>query len=132
MSATLTDDEAAVLMIANEGESMISIGRWEKPIDSLVARGLMIRHNKANAFITDAGRVAIKEREQEDDRALLEMSRQAGNTSHEARSSCDHAAQAVVRAVRATQLMRPGGPIETTLSDVLVEVRMKALELLRA
>lgn len=56
----LTDDEFAVLEIASAGNSMIAIGRWQKPIEHLVELGLMRSVNKANNYITDAGKVALE------------------------------------------------------------------------
>ena len=44
----LTDDEFALLEIASHGESMIPIGRWEGPLRSLAARGLMFAADTAN------------------------------------------------------------------------------------
>lgn len=67
---SLTQDEYAVLMIAEKGESIAAIGRWEKPIQSLVARGLMRANDKFNNVITDAGRVAV---EKEDDSVIGEV-----------------------------------------------------------
>lgn len=67
---SLTQDEYAVLMIAEKGESIAAIGRWEKPIQSLVARGLMRANDKFNNVITDAGRVAV---EKEDDEAIRDV-----------------------------------------------------------
>lgn len=57
----LTDDEFAVLAIASEGQSMLSIGRWEKSIEHLVQLGLMEQANKHNNFITPKGREALEE-----------------------------------------------------------------------
>jgi hypothetical protein len=54
----LTQDELTVLMIAAEGQSMMPIGRWEAPVESLVKRGLLRRADKFNNYITPAGRKA--------------------------------------------------------------------------
>ena len=56
----LTDDEYSVLLIAAEGESLAAIGRWEKPIDDLVEKGLLRRGDKFNNTITPEGRKAVE------------------------------------------------------------------------
>lgn len=72
MSETeLTQDEYMVLMIAASGEYMMPIGRWEKPVEDLVARGLLHRYDKFNNTITEAGKQAVKAREDADVRALI-------------------------------------------------------------
>src|SRR5258705_7494954 len=63
----LTDDEVTVLMIAAEGQSMIPLGRWEKPVHSLTAKAYLRKADDVNFYITDAGRQAIKARDKEDD-----------------------------------------------------------------
>jgi FkbM family methyltransferase len=66
----MTDDELTVLMIAAQGESMIPIGRWKQPIESLTARGLMRCFDTANYGITALGQQAVKQEEKERDGAL--------------------------------------------------------------
>ena len=56
----MTNDEMTVLMIAAEGEPMLPIGRWEKPIRDLETRGLMRNHDGISYFITDKGIYALK------------------------------------------------------------------------
>lgn len=75
MSATLTQDEFTLLLIAAEGESMMPIGRWKEPLLALTERGLMHKNDEANYEITAEGRKACDERNADDDkslRALLE------------------------------------------------------------
>jgi hypothetical protein len=55
----LTQDELTVLMIADQGESMVPIGRWAAPIQSLLAKGYMHANDKFNNVITEAGRQAV-------------------------------------------------------------------------
>lgn len=57
----LTDDERTVLMIADKGELMIPIGRWEQPVEHLVKLGYLQCHDKFNNTITEAGRVALND-----------------------------------------------------------------------
>jgi len=53
----LTDDELTILMIADKGEPMLAIGRWEQPVKSLVAKGYL--HDTGTSHhITSAGRKA--------------------------------------------------------------------------
>jgi len=67
---TLSNDELTVLMIAAQGESMMPIGRWEKPVESLVAQGLLKRHDKFNNVITPEGERALAK--DDDARQLIE------------------------------------------------------------
>lgn len=39
---------------------MMPIGRWERPVDRLVARGLLERADRWNNFINAAGRAALE------------------------------------------------------------------------
>ena len=66
---SMTDDELTVLMIASQGESMIPIGRWEKPIRDLTAQGFMRCNDSANYVITEKGCAAVRQEEtaREDD-----------------------------------------------------------------
>jgi FkbM family methyltransferase len=66
----MTDDELAVLMIASEGMAMAPIGRWQAPVESLTARGLMYKHSEHNYCITIEGREACKRETQERDQAF--------------------------------------------------------------
>lgn len=103
----LTDDERTVLMIAAEGQSMIAIGRWEKPIDSCVRRGLMERADKFNNFITQQGRDALgvaDEKENEVYRAIIEKSISLRNAHEQVRASVEQAATHLMFAAKASAL----------------------------
>ena len=67
----LSQDELTVLLIAAEGESMMPIGRWEAPTQSLVAKGYLHANDKFNNVITEAGRKACKQAEDDSMRALV-------------------------------------------------------------
>lgn len=67
----LSEDERAVLMIASAGQSMIPIGRWERPVLSLAAKGYLRKLDDVNFEITDAGRAASLSAEREVDARLL-------------------------------------------------------------
>lgn len=69
----ITDDEFTVLMIAERGETMIPIGRWEQPVKDLAARGLLRMLNDVNYVITDSGRKAVAERDRQDDQVFARM-----------------------------------------------------------
>ncbi len=64
----LSQDELTVLMIAVHGESMMAIGRWQKPIESLLQKGYMQSRggDNFNCIITDAGRAACEARDKQD------------------------------------------------------------------
>lgn len=64
MSVELTDDERTVLLIADGGESMMPLGRWEQPVEHLVELGYLERHDKFNNVITEKGRLAINAAEE--------------------------------------------------------------------
>ncbi len=81
MSSDLTDDEFTLLMLAERGESLMPIGRWEKSVDSLVARGLLHRHDKFNNVITEKGKEAVRLRDAQDDHALLTVMNKAAIAS---------------------------------------------------
>lgn len=103
----ITDDEFTVLMIAAEGESMMPIGRWEKPVISLVAKGLMKSNDKFNNVITDAGREAIKQRDKDDDkvyRDILVKSGQIADARNHAAGAVEEAARHLVSAVKASSM----------------------------
>jgi hypothetical protein len=68
----LTQDELTVLMIAAEGQSMMPIGRWEAPVESLVKQGLLRRADKFNNFITEAGRKAVEDGDNANIEAIIE------------------------------------------------------------
>ncbi len=58
----LTEDERTVLELGTQTH-MIPIGRWEKPIKALIARGLMEAINPVNVVTTDAGKQALENSE---------------------------------------------------------------------
>jgi len=74
--ADLTQDEVTVLMIAAEGESMMPIGRWEAPVESLIKKGYLHRADKFNNYITDAGRHAVQLQEDANIESLVEATNQ--------------------------------------------------------
>ena len=56
----LTQDELTVLLIASQGESMMPIGRWQAPVESLLKRGYLHANDRFNNVITPEGRAAAE------------------------------------------------------------------------
>ena len=98
MSEMLTDDEFAILLIAAEGRSMLPIGRWQKPVEDLVARGLMIRHDPSNNTISPAGREALEQRERDDVDAIRAVGQKLARTQAAPEAVSNFAADAIVKA----------------------------------
>lgn len=63
----LTNHEFAVLLLADDGESLIPIGIWEKPIKTLEALGLLKKNDGANYVITAEGHAARIARDENDE-----------------------------------------------------------------
>ena len=63
----LTNHEFAVLLLADDGESLIPIGIWEKPIKTLEALGLLKKNDGANHVITAEGHAARIARDDNDE-----------------------------------------------------------------
>lgn len=85
----LSDDEVTVLLIAAKGESMMPIGRWEAPVNSLVAKGLLRRHDKFNNVITDAGMKAAEKDEDDVARQMIEANNVVAAGKQQARASAE-------------------------------------------
>jgi hypothetical protein len=108
----LSDDEFAVLLIADRGESMMPIGRWEAPVRSLLERGLL-RGNPTpgdsagvyNSTITQAGRNAVQARSDADEAALRRIAQEYNSSEAEARTrTVEIAAQEVVKLLKDRQV----------------------------
>ena len=130
----ITDDEFAVLMIAAQGEYMLAIGRWEKSIIALTAKGMMQKqflNGGAQYTITDAGRQAITERDREDDKqlgALIEAGSRLGAAQKTAREHVEAAAQSIAAAARAGSA--PGDTPQTAARKWMPAILERALDLL--
>ena len=68
--SSLSRDEETVLLIAAKGERMMPIGRWEAPVKTLTAKGLLATQpnpgdptGNFNCVITGAGREAADQLE---------------------------------------------------------------------
>jgi hypothetical protein len=99
----LSDDELTVLMIANAGESMMAIGRWKQPTESLIAKGYLQSRggDNFNCIITEAGRAACKEAE-DDYKPLVEIGSKIGATQKAIRDFAEQAAQLLAKAAQAS------------------------------
>lgn len=129
----LTDDEYAVLMIADQGQHMLAIGRWEKPVKHLVTGGYMRKVDDVNYLITDAGRQAMQARGKEDDTALLTVFNQGialRNGREQATQSVEQAAIHLSHAIKATIAITGDAP-EFAAKKWLGEIEKRALELLK-
>ncbi len=129
---TLTEDELTVLMIAAEGESMIAVGRWQKPIESLLQKGYMASRggDNFNCVITDTGRTAAREAEDAPFRELIETGSKIGATQKGIRDFAEQAAQLLAKAARASHSAVGDAPeyAAKKWSEIILR---RALEVLR-
>lgn len=130
MSTEVTDDEYTVLMIMDQGESLAAIGRWEKPLDALVERGLARRLDKFNNIITTEGKKALGAREKGDEAALKQLIPQINSAQTQARSHVEAAAQHLARAAQVSAPVTGDDP-NTALLSWNIECLKRARELLR-
>ena len=128
--AELTDDEFVVLQIMAQGQAVAAIGRWEKPLDALVDRGLARRLDKFNNIITTEGTKACAAREAGDDAALRGLIPQVATAQTAARGHVEAAAEHLARAAQASAPVTGDG-VETALVTWNIEVLKRARELLR-
>jgi hypothetical protein len=103
-AAVLSPDERTVLEIADRGESMMPIGRWQSPVESLVAKGFLRRVDKFNNYITEAGREALGvEQDEADDQLLRALVKRGHATVTYQRAGEDIAKGLVALAKEASQ-----------------------------
>jgi len=101
-------DDMTVLLIANEGERLIPIGRWENPVTRLVASKHLAPTPSPgdptgmfNCVITALGREAVKAYEGEEDKALGNMithSSEVGTAQVECRRCIEEAVKLIAKA----------------------------------
>jgi len=82
----LTNHEFAVLLLADDGDSLIPIGIWEKPIKTLATLGLLKKQDGANYVITPEGHAARIARD-ENDEAAMQRILSGSKTPDEARTT---------------------------------------------
>lgn len=102
----LTQDESTLLQLAATGESMMPIGRWEKPIESLVKKGFLHQHDKFNNVITAAGRQAIERDEEKTWENLAQAVMKTSSAQAEIQTYVRTAVDQLVRAVQLTQQLK--------------------------
>jgi hypothetical protein len=93
---SLTNDEMSVLMIADRDEYMLAVGRWELPVKSLTNKGLLkceMLNGGPQYSITDAGRAAMKQGDDDNIRAMLQAASSVGTAQKEVRVGAETAAQ---------------------------------------
>jgi len=103
---SITDDERTVLMIADRGEYMLAIGRWELPIKSLAKRGLLasqILNGGPQYTITEAGRTELNAAEHEEDQQLREIINRSSATLASIRGKAEQSAQLLAQAAKESE-----------------------------
>ena len=128
----ISDDEFTCLMLADAGESMIPIGRWEQPVKSLAAKGLLHANDSVNYVITPSGRVALADRHRADDKAytqVLEIGHKIANARTQAQQSIEQAAQHLSFAAKASAIATGDTP-EQAARNWHEHVLRRCLELL--
>lgn len=127
----LTDDEYTVLMLADQGNFMAPIGRWEKPIRDLHARGLLDKRDDVNYVANVAGRAALAVHEKGIDdglRNVIENSNKAANARTTAQQSVEQAALHLSFAAKASSLVTGDTPA-VAVKLWVASVEKRALEL---
>ena len=126
----ITPDERTVLEIAARGESMMPIGRWEKPVESLVAKGLLRRVDKFNNYITPEGYKALgEEREEADDKLFRALTR-----VHKGRVTYERTGEEVAKGLAAMAkeaVKATGDDLQVALKQCAKAVEDRASEILR-
>jgi hypothetical protein len=131
--SNLTDDERAVLMIAADNQSMIPIGRWQKPIENLSFLGLLRKLDAVNYIITDNGRKMLADRQHEEDAEFQHAFAQITddrNAREQSMMSLNQAAQHLVYAAKAAAKISGTQP-EKEVWTIGQSVVARALELLK-
>lgn len=126
----LSQDELTVLMIADKGESMMAIGRWEAPVNSLVARGYLKQHDKFNNSITDAGRQAVNQDEDDDIRAMITVNNAIANGRQKTREAAEAIAVQLVDLAEASSRIT-GDSKRDALEKWSRQILTRALEIMR-
>ncbi len=130
-NAGLTQDDCTVLLIADQGESLAPIGRWEQPIRKLHALGLLKQNDAVNFVITANGRTALRQEEAKNDQALAGLFQTASAVQSNIQDFAEQAAQLLASAGQASA--RVTGDAPSVAVDKWAEVlRKRAKELLDA
>jgi hypothetical protein len=100
---SLTNDDMSVLMIAARGEYMLAIGRWEGSVKSLAKRGLLkceMLNGGPQYTITDAGRQAMQQGDDENIRAMIGASASVGAAQKTVRDAAEVVAQSLAEVAK--------------------------------
>lgn len=76
---------------------MIPIGRWEKPIKEMIARGLMLANDSVNVVTTVAGKLALEAAENKVFGELVDKAREVETPHNEIRKDVESAAHLLAR-----------------------------------
>jgi hypothetical protein len=125
----LTVDEQTVLTLAQQGESIMAIGRWEGPCDHLVELGLLDRHDKFNHSITPAGSAAIGETEERVDDAACRAMINVHNFRVAYRRRADEIAQQLVQLAKDAATVTGDDP-KTAVANIISAIRDRLEDLL--
>jgi hypothetical protein len=71
LGLSLTETENVVLSVMATGEDMLAIGSWEAPVQSLLAKGFVVRVHSGYYRITPAGEAAFNEAEDAELRGMI-------------------------------------------------------------
>ncbi len=129
----LTEQELGVLQIHAQGGNVAAVGHWEKPVDHMVALGLLKRHDKHNHSLTPAGEAALEADEREKDAALgrmIEAGSVMGATQKRIREFAEQAAQLLAQAAQASNKVVGDDPDVAVRKWANIIVN-RALEILR-
>lgn len=125
----LTNDERTVLMIADQGESMMPLGRWEQPVEHLVELGYLERHDKFNNTITLAGKKALGEANEAVDNDAAKALIGRHNAQVEFRQQAEALARQLAMLAKSAVAATGDSPL-TALNRCVAVVRDRAAELL--
>lgn len=120
-------------MLAAEGNSMIPIGIWEKPILNLTLLGLLKKHDSFNYGITDAGRKILADAQSEEDddfKAAFARLTDDRNAQTQSIQSGNQAAQHLVYAAKAAAKLSGNTP-EQEVWTIGQGIITRAMELLK-
>lgn len=126
----LSDDEYVVLAIAAEGQSMMQVGRWQRPTEHLVELGYLVANDKFNCFITPAGRQAAAEHEKKTDDASLRIGVDIHNIRVTAKRVLEEASLKLAEAAQLGQRVA-GGDIGSHVEQAAQEIIRRAKEIVR-
>jgi len=118
------------LAISAQGENMLAIGRWEKPIDRLVELGLLKRFDKFNHEITPEGKKEAAAQIDSVDDAYAKAAIDVKNAQTQYHGSMEQAAKHLADAAKCKQLLTGQFPHQCAY-DLAQEVLQKALFLLK-